>query len=379
MPPGVTLNSSLKGLALNRLPENRQTLVAQIREALPAASTVYLHFGKCLLEVRTNRDAIDAALRAYFKPFVVDAGAADIVVSIHEGPEYRLPVSYTVKKPDPGKTKIKEEFYEFEGGRIVRKRLTGMLFVLGGGENVGVGPCLANLNQVVNFINNRYIEWILCQGCLLGHAAGVVLNGQGLALAGFSGAGKSTLALHLMNEGATFISNDRLMIAKSENGLVMHGVAKMPRINPGTALNNPYLRKIISAEEQTRFASLPENELWELEHKYDALIDDCYGPDRFVLRAPMKALVLLNWQRTGGPTGVSVVDLAARRDLLPAFMKNVGLFFTPAEGCAMPAPVEDAYIDFLARCSVFEVSGGTNFAAAAQACLRFVRTEPSVA
>ncbi len=359
-------------------PESRQALVAQIREALPATSTFHLHFGKCLLEVRTNDEAIVDALSDYFRPFMAEAGSADIVVSLHEGPEYRLPVDYTVKKPDPGKTKIKEEFYELADGRIVRKRLTGMLFVLGGGENVGVGPCLENLNQVVNFVNNRYIEWILCQGCLLGHAAGVVLNGQGLALAGFSGAGKSTLALHLMNEGASFISNDRLMIAKSNNGLVMHGVAKMPRINPGTALNNPYLRKIMSAEEQRRFASLPEKELWELEYKYDALIDDCYGPDRFVLGAPMKALVLLNWQRTGGPTGVSVVDLAERRDLLPAFMKHVGLFFVPSEGCAMPAPVEDAYIDFLSRCSVFEVSGGTNFAAAAQACLRFVPTEPSV-
>ena len=364
---------------MHPLPENRQALVAQIREALPAPSTFYLQLGKCLLAVHTNREAIVDALREYFKPFAADAGTADIVVSIHEDPAYRLPIDFTVKKPDPGKTKIKEEYYELADGRIVRKRLTGMLFVLGGGENVAVGPCLANLNQVVNFINNRYIEWVLCQGCLLGHAAGVVLNGQGLALAGFSGAGKSTLALHLMNAGATFISNDRLMIEKSKNGLVMHGVAKMPRINPGTALNNPNLRKIMSTEEQARFASLPEKELWELEYKYDALIDDCYGPDRFVLRAPMQALVLLNWRRNGGPTEVAAVDLAERRDLLPAFMKSVGLFFVPAEGCAMPAPLEDAYIDFLSRCRVFEVSGGTNFAAAAQACLRLVRTEPSVA
>ncbi len=364
---------------MNPLPESRQALVAQIREALPATSTFYLQLGRCLLAVHTDRESIVDALREYFKPFVAETGVADIEVSIHEAPEYRLPVDFTVKEPDPGKTKIKEEFYELADGRIVRKCLTGMLFVIGGGDNVAVGPCLDNLNQVVNFINNRYIEWILCQGSLLGHAAGVVLNGQGLALAGFSGAGKSTLALHLMNEGATFISNDRLMIEKRKNGLVMHGVAKMPRINPGTALNNPKLRTVMSAEEQTRFASLPENELWELEHKYDALIDDCYGPDRFVLRAPMQALVLLNWRRNGGPTEVSPVDLAERRDLLPAFIKNVGLFFVPPEQCAMPAPVEDAYIDFLSRCSVFEVSGGTNFAAAAQACLRFVRPDPSAA
>jgi HprK-related kinase B len=181
-----------------------------------------------------------------------------------------------------------------------------------------------------------------------------------------------------MNAGATFVSNDRLMIEKSKNGLVMHGVAKMPRINPGTALNNPHLRKIMSAADRARFQALPADELWELEHKYDALIDDCYGPDRFVLRAAMKGLVLLNWRRNGGATAVSQVDLAERRDLLPAFMKSVGLFFMPSEGCAMPAPVEETYITFLARCRVLEISGGVDFDAAVQACLQLVRTEPSL-
>ncbi len=355
---------------MNALPENRQALIAQIRDTFPASATLFLRFGQCTLEVQANQEELVEALRDYFKPFVAATGPAEIMVSVHASPEYRLPVEYTVKKPEPGKVKIKEEFFELDGGRIVRKRLTGMLFVFGGGQNVAVGPCGDNLNQVVNFINNRYIEWILCRGCLLGHAAAVVLNGQGLAMAGFSGAGKSTLALHLMNEGATFISNDRLMIAKSKNGLVMHGVAKMPRINPGTALNNPYLRKIMSPDEQDRFAGLPENELWELEHKYDALIDDCYGPERFVLRAGMEGLVLLNWRRNAGPTGVSLVNLAERRDLLPAFMKNVGLFFLPPNGCAMPAPIEEAYIDFLSRCRVLEISGGINFAAATRACVQ---------
>ncbi len=364
---------------MNPVPDRRQTLVAQIRKALPATAALRLGFGRCVLEVRANRADIVNALRSYFQPFVVASGKAEILVSVHEAPEYRLPIEYTVKTPEPGKTKTKEEYHEMDGGRIVRKRLTGLLFVFGGGDNVAVGPCRDNLNQVVNFVNNRYIEWILCQGCLLGHAAGVILNGKGLAMAGFSGAGKSTLALHLMNEGATFISNDRVMIEKRKNGLVMHGVAKMPRINPGTVLNNPYLRQIMSADEQAHFAALPENELWALEHKYDALIEDCYGPDRFELRTAMEGLVLLNWRRNGGPTEVAQVDLAARRDLLPAFMKSVGLFFLPAEGCAMPAPIEETYVTFLSRCRVLEISGGTNFTAATSACLQFVSDVPSVA
>ena len=358
--------------------ESRQALVARIREELPADRPLYLRFGRCVLAVYANRTEIVEGLERYFKPFVSESRDAAIRISVHDSPEYRLPVNYTVKTPDPGKTKIKEEYVDLDDGRIVRKRLTGMLFVFGGGQNVAVGPCGANLNQVINFINNRYIEWMLCQACLLGHAAGVILNGRGLALAGFSGAGKSTLALHLMNEGATFISNDRLMIQKRKNGLVMHGVAKMPRINPGTALNNPYLKKIMSAEEQDRFASLPEDALWDLEHKYDALITDCYGPNRFELQAAMRGLVLLNWRRDGGATEVVQVDLDERRDLLPAFMKNVGLFFLSAPRCQMPPPKEETYIDFLSRCRVLEIRGGVDFDVATRACLRFVRSEPEL-
>lgn len=359
-------------------PASRTALAARIREALPATTRLFLRFGHCTVEVETSHESIAEALMRYFSPFVSGAGSAEILISVHEAPEYGLPVDFIPKPLEPGKAKIKEEFFDLSDGRIVRKRLTGMLFVFGDGENVAIGPCLENLNQVVNFINNRYIEWILCRGCLLGHAAGVVLGGQGLALAGFSGAGKSTLALHLMNQGATFVSNDRLMIETHKNGLLMHGVAKMPRINPGTALNNPYLRKIMSAEEQARFANMAADDLWELEHKYDALIDDCYGPNRFVLRAVMNGLVLLNWSRQGGATKVTPVDLAERRDLLPAFMKSVGLFFRPSQDCAIPSPSEDAYIAFLSRCRVVEISGGVDFAAASEACLKLVSAAPSL-
>jgi HprK-related kinase B len=172
-----------------------------------------------------------------------------------------------------------------------------------------------------------------------------------------------------MNEGGTFISNDRLMIEKGDTGLIMHGVAKMPRINPGTALNNPRLRQIMTAEEQERFSKLNEKELWELEHKYDAFIDECYGPDRFVLNATMHALVLLNWRRSEDPLKVEKVNLAQRRDLLPAFMKSVGLFFIPSGNCRMPQPTEENYIDFLEHCSVWEFSGGIDFEKAARKCL----------
>ena len=343
----------------------------RIRDAHPEEAAMTLRFGECAIRVAADRPSLIRALTDYFGPFACDdeEGGADADatrISVHETLPPALDVPFEVKPPDPGKSKIKEEYLDLGDGRVVRKRLTGMVFIFGGGRNLAVGPCEANLNQVVNFINNRYIEWALCRGALLGHAAGVLFNGRGLGLAGFSGAGKSTLALQLMNHGAVFVSNDRLMIRKSENGLTMNGVAKLPRINPGTALNNPSLAGIMSEPDRRRFSGMSEADLWNVEHKYDAPIDACFGAGRFVLEGPMDGLAILNWQRNAGPPTVSRVDLSRRPDLLPAFMKSTGLFFLPSDGCAMPAPTEAVYAEHLAACAVWEIGGGIDFGSAAR-------------
>ena len=77
--------------------------------------------------------------------------------------------------------------------------------------------------------------------------------GAGLVIAGFAGAGKSTLALEIMGHGTDFISNDRVMVSRQGQTLTMAGVAKMPRINPGTVLNNPNLASVMNAEDRARF------------------------------------------------------------------------------------------------------------------------------
>ena len=347
-------------------------LIGDLRGAYPERAAMMLKFGDCAIRVAADRPAIIAALTDYFGPFVVDSERgrdAAIRITVHEAAAPSFDAAFEIKPPDPGKTKIKEEFVDLPDGRIVRKRLTGMAFIFGENRHAAVGPCEENLNQVVNFINNRYIEWELCRGALLGHAAGVLSNGRGWGLAGFSGAGKSTLALHLMSHGAVFVSNDRLMIRKNGDGLTMSGVAKLPRINPGTALNNPNLTGILSESDRKRFSALSESDLWSLEHKYDAPIDACFGPGRFVLEGTMDGLAILNWKRGDGPPTVQKVDLARRPDLLPAFMKSTGLFFLPYDGCVMPDPTEAAYADLLSACTVLEIAGGIDFDAAAKEIL----------
>lgn len=349
---------------------SRRSMIGQFRAQYPAIYRLDLEFGDCKMAVWANQTAIAEELKQYFGHFVRPISEnPDMVITVHNALSPESDIPFTLKQPDPGKTKIKEEYAQIAGGRVVRKRLTGMFFVFGEGDHLAIGPCRKNLNQVVNFINSRYIEWLLCRGCLLGHAAGVILNGKGLALAGFSGAGKSTLALHLMNHGAVFVSNDRLMIEESGDTLFMHGVAKLPRVNPGTILSNPRLIQIMPIEERSRFASLSPEALWKTEHKYDAPIDQCFGDNRFVLKSQMHALAILNWNKDGGDTSAKVVNLTERQDLLPAFMKSSGLFFLPHRDCTVADISPESYASILSKCKVIEITGGIDFEKAASLCI----------
>lgn len=352
----------------------RSELAAEIKAAIPANQKLLLDLGGCIIQANSSTKELHDDLADYFKEFIATSGTPDIVISAHEGPTAEFDFEFTVKQPDPGKTKIKEEWFDLPDGRIVRKRLTGMHFIFGQGENVAIGPCLENSNQVINFINNRFIEWKLNMGGFLGHAAGVIHNGRGISLAGFSGAGKSTLALHLMSKGTTFISNDRVMAEVNGSGITMFGVAKQPRINPGTALNNPDLAKIVEPELRDKFLSMPIEELWQLEHKYDALIDECYGPGKFKLKSSMDALVILNWKRGTGDMHVAKVDPHERKDLLPAFMKGTGLFYLPSNPERQEDPGIDAYADMLAKTDLIEISGAVDFDKASDICLKYMET-----
>lgn len=337
----------------------------------PLDSRFCLRFGEARLEVVTNSSSLAGQLKNYFGNFLVSTnGTSDMRVVAIEDPEYCRDYPMQIKPPDPGKVKIKEEYIDLADGRIVKKRLTGMFFYFGGERNIAVGPCEENANQVINFINNRYIQWCLNRGCLLGHAAAVRVGNSGIAMAGFSGAGKSTLALHMMSRGATFISNDRLLIWKAGHGLAMSGVAKLPRINPGTALNNEHLKTVIPPRDRSVFQNLSQEELWQLEHKYDVFIDDVFGKDRFYLQTGMDMLVILNWDRNSSTCMVHEVDISERQDLLEAFIKSPGLFYEPDLDGHETRLSKAAYIDHLSRCRVFECAGGVDFDFAARFCCK---------
>lgn len=350
--------------------ESFSRVIDIVHHQYPVDHTLFLGFEECVIEVRLNDLHLLDTLKNYFSRFVILPVKADILVTVHQA-DVEFDTAYTIKQPDCGKSKIKEEYADFSGGRIVRKRLTNMHFLFNGKTNAAVGPCLENDNQVINFINNRFIEWKVKRGCLLGHAAGVMHKNRGLALAGFSGMGKSTLALKLMSLGTCFISNDRLLIEKRNDVCRMSGVAKLPRVNPGTVLNNDDLCCIIPDADRFRFKQMTTEALWELEHKFDADIEKCFGPDKFSLSAPMNGLVILNWQRDNTPLMVNHVKIDDRHDLLAAFMKKTGLFYLPKTDDPAVFPPE-AYLNMLRDVPLIELSGGVDFVRASDICMNFL-------
>ncbi len=92
-------------------------------------------------------------------------------------PAPEVGLAYIPKEPDPGKPRVKEEYLDFPDGRLVRKRLTGLVFAFNQTEHYALGPCLANLNQVVNFINSRLIQHALARGALWPTPPGSTMGG----------------------------------------------------------------------------------------------------------------------------------------------------------------------------------------------------------
>ncbi|MFU2210731.1 HprK-related kinase B [Solidesulfovibrio sp. C21] len=353
-------------------------IMAPILEESPITHRLEVTFDAVTVIVSSNSKALIDKLANYYRDFIGGGGAITIPVTAIEAgpPNFDLP--FATKQREPGKTKLKEAFIDVQDGRVVKKLLTGLVFLFGRGDNYAVGPCIENDNQVVNFINNRFIEHCLKTGALLFHAAGVAEKDSGLVISGFSGAGKSTLALEIMRHGTMFISNDRVMVSKNGDGsLTMTGVAKMPRVNPGTVLNNPNLAPVMDEADRKRFSALPEAELWDLEHKYDAFIDECFGPGRFKLACPMTGLVVLRWKRDTSPMTANRVDLRQRRDLMAAFMKDVGLFYEFEDASEPSIASQNAYLDLLGDLPVLEIDGGVDFHKAAEACLAFLKETQS--
>jgi HprK-related kinase B len=352
-----------------KVPSTAAGLVESLTAGVSVEHVVRLDVGGCRIDVASDDARLVATLDRYFHEVLTPdrAGPEFRIVAIQADPA-SLDLPWAAKPPDPGKTRIKEDWVDFPDGRAVRKRLTGMVFVFGGGVQLAYGPCLENDNQVVNFVNNRYMQWRLSQGYLLAHAGAVALSGRCLALCGPPGAGKSTTALSLLSAGLDFVTNDRLLFRSQGDSVEVQGIPKHPRVNPGTILANPVLSHMIEEPERSRLEALPPEQLRRLEQKHDVMIHEVFGAGRFRMQAELEALVVFNWSDRGRPS-IEPADLAVRLELLPMITKSPGLFYE-ADPQSEALDLSDArYVEALSGSRVLEITGRQDFEAARRLCL----------
>jgi len=339
-------------------------------------ASLLLDLDGCRLRLHSNSEPLLQRLRHYFHHVVTDEAVSvvDLEVIAIERPELDPDSRYIDWKREPGKKGRKDSYLDFPSGRLVRKVRTGMVFLQSETQRIAAGPCLEYDNQVINFINAQYMNWLQNQGWLICHAAGLVHQGKALGMAGFSGGGKSTLMLHLLEQDeVSYLTNDRLFILHNETGTQARGIPKLPRVNPGTIVHNPRLHDLIPEDQRKTLLALPQQKLWELEEKYDVMVDEVYGAGKICTSAPLQHFLVLNWHRDQQTSpSIRQVNLSERRDLLAAIMKPPGPFYQFSDGSFYQDTMdfdEQSYLDQLDTVDIFEVTGGIDFDLLTQQCL----------
>ena len=305
--------------------------------------------------VKANSPGLVETLKDYFKEWVADpipdVPVYTVLAMDSKVPEFKVEFTDYIEQ---GKTRIKESYFDDGEYRVVRKVKTGVHFVVSPTKKIALGPLEKNSNQLINFINVIFMENELQGNTYLFHAAAVSKEGAGIVIAAQSGKGKSTTALHLMKADLTFTSNDRVILKKKKGSFTMYGVPKHPRVNPGTLLNNPVLKHLLKDPE--RFENMPKEELWNWEEKYDAVIHDIYGPDKFALKASAKAFLIIDWGDSDDGLSLEELDLKTYPEILPAIMKAPSLM-APDQHEQKKDLSGDDYTKFLEGLPVYRLVG----------------------
>ena len=335
-------------------------------------SVIDLQLQECRIRVRSNSTALLTTLGEYFHHVVVTPeGEAAMEVTAIDSEPPELGQSYRDWQREPGKAGRKDAIIDLADGRLVQKVRTGMQFLQADPWRIAVGAVNQYPNQVINFINAQYMNWLQHRQWLICHASGLEHLGNGIAIAGFSGGGKSTLMLQLLeSDSARYMTNDRLFLKRDGDQVRMCGIPKLPRINPGTIVGNPRLHPLLDEGYRDELQRLPKEELWDLEEKYDVDISATYGEGRIIDDSILATVILLAWGRDSKePTQVERVDINQRQELLQAIMKSPGPFYHHLNGTFWHDNEQidsDIYLKMLDGIEVYEVKGGIDFSVVSQ-------------
>ncbi len=331
------------------------------------------------IALSSNSIALLQHLENYFS-HVVAEGESEVEVVCIESAVVDPGVEFIDWQREPGKSGRKDAFYDLEDGRLVQKVRTGMLFLQSESYRIAIGPCNQYDNQVINFINAQYMNWLQQHDELICHASGLVINDQCMAIAGFSGGGKSTLMLHMLAEpGVAYLTNDRLFLSRENNVVVAKGIPKLPRVNPGTIVHDPLLRPILTAGRCEELLAMPKEELWHLEEKYDVDVEAIYGENKIVQQQKITAFLILNWKFNDvSPCAIKQVDLIQRQELLGAVMKSPGPFYQFKDGHFFTDDMqleERYYLEMMQGIRVYEATGKVDFDYAQKFCIDMLNEE----
>jgi HprK-related kinase B len=332
--------------------------IADVIAAPGAPYALGLRFLDVPVRVFTNDVDVWAGLGRYYAPWVVD--------DVHED---AASVTLLQGDVDPGTgfgdvvrsdgKRVKEAAREIDGGRLVLKRQTGVLMGIWPGRAAAAGDLRNNLNQAVNLVNHLYAADVMARGYRLFHASAVVRGERAVVLAGVPGAGKSTTALHFVEAGWRFLSNDRVLARALPDGRVeVRGYPKQPRVNPGTLVHHPRLRGLLKPDEQDALLAMAPEALWALERKSDVDLDALYGRGTVRLAARMAMLVVLRW-RPGRVEAPSFRRLAGDElhEAASFVAKDLGAFGV-GEAATPCASDLDAYVELMRGVPVHEARGG---------------------
>lgn len=333
---------------------------ASLINGVETPHSLSLSFAEVPIRVKTNDPEILARLASYFRPYVITGPSPLAEVLLIQG---SIPISGEfVDVARDGGRRPKEATREVAGGRLVLKRVTGVLIGLWPGGAFAVGDIRTHLNQGINLVNNCYAKVVLRRGHVLLHASGVTRKERSAVLAGPPGAGKSTSALHLVEAGFRCLSNDRVLAKPMPHVVEALGYPKQPRVNPGTLLGHPRLSTLLDPADRAALAALPARELWELERKSDVDLDGIYGDGAVELKGQMVALVLLKWRRDGRGLDLRRLSVEEALEALPLVYKNLGAFdLDRVPGSGITEGELARYRELFSRVKVVEVTGGVDF------------------
>ena len=226
---------------------------AFIGDATVLSSPFSLRLRHLSIEIFSNSNDLLQQLQQYYQDFQRSdeppSNSETLRIIAIDRPEILTKLSWQDWKNQEGMIKGKDAFLDTRFGRMIKKRRTGMTFlqpfrtIPSQAEPItepapvtmaglAAGNCLTHISQVINFINNQYMNLLQQQGALIAHAAAVSYHNQGLAIAGFSGGGKSTASLHIMEHpDLQWVSNDRLFLQPKPNtlGITAYGIPKTPK------------------------------------------------------------------------------------------------------------------------------------------------------